>query len=64
MTDCPDDSAFNIVAPTIIDENASSAELAQKYYPDTKLKNFHGNQGFWSIEKAKRILGWDHPETT
>lgn len=56
--------AFNIVAPTIIQEGVSSAELAQKYYPDTKLNNLQGNQGFWSIEKAKKILGWEHPETS
>lgn len=58
-------AAFNIVAPTIIykEGEVTSAELAQKHYPDTKLHDLQGNQSFWSIEKAKRILGWDHPET-
>jgi hypothetical protein len=58
----PTTSAFNIVAPTIVWEDVSSAELAKKYYPETKLKNMEGNASFWSTEKAKRILGWDHPE--
>lgn len=53
---------FNIVAPTTT-QNTASAELARKYYPKAQIKqSMNGNQGFWTTEKASKLLGWTHEE--
>ena len=53
---------FYIVAPhTTAPE--SSLELAQKYYPATEIRgNLSDHAGFFSCEKAERLLGWKHKE--
>ena len=54
---------FNIVAPTTTQETPSE-ELADRYFPQAEHRaDLTRNQGFWTIGKAKRILGWTHPET-
>lgn len=54
---------FNIVAPTTT-QAESSESLAKKYFPGTELRaDMSKNQGFWSITKAEKILGWIHHET-
>jgi nucleoside-diphosphate-sugar epimerase len=53
---------FNIHAPTTA-QDTPSEELAKKHYPNVPIKgDLSGNKGFWSTEKAKRILGWEHYE--
>ncbi|KAL1956672.1 hypothetical protein VTO42DRAFT_6922 [Malbranchea cinnamomea] len=53
---------FNICAPTTT-QTTPSVELAKKYYPNAEIRaDMSGNQGFWTIEKAKGILGWTHDE--
>jgi len=53
---------FNIHAPTTA-QDTPSEELAKKYYPNVPIKgDLSGNKGFWSTEKAQRILGWEHYE--
>ncbi|KAF2773470.1 NAD(P)-binding protein [Teratosphaeria nubilosa] len=54
---------FNICAPTTAQET-SSRELAKKYYPGTEIRGGWGkaNEGFWTIGKAERVLGWRHEE--
>ncbi|KAL1613196.1 hypothetical protein SLS60_001428 [Paraconiothyrium brasiliense] len=53
---------FNIVAPETT-QKTTSAELAKKYYPEAEVrKGLEGNKGFWTIDKAERILGWKHEE--
>lgn len=56
--------AFNIVAPTTIYADVQSTDLVRQHYPETKNVQLQGNQGFWSIEKAQRLLGWKHTETS
>jgi nucleoside-diphosphate-sugar epimerase len=53
---------FNIHAPTTA-QDTPSEELAKKYYPNVPIKgDLSGNKGFWSTQKAQRILGWEHYE--
>lgn len=53
---------FNVHAPTTAQE-MSSEELAKKHYPNVPIKgDLSGNKGFWTTEKAQRILGWQHHE--
>lgn len=53
---------FNVHAPTTAQE-ISSEELAKKHYPNVPIKgDLSGNKGFWTTEKAQRILGWQHHE--
>lgn len=53
---------FNVCAPTTTQER-DSVELAREYYPRAEIRGMTGNQGFWTTDKAKRILGWTHDET-
>lgn len=55
---------FNIHAKTTA-QDIPSRELAQKYFPGAKIAEDWGktNEGFWTTEKAERILKWDHYET-
>jgi len=58
---------FNIVAPDTVtageDKGLSSEELAKKYFPDAEIRgSLKGDTGFWTIDKAQRILGWTHDE--
>ncbi|KAL4803401.1 hypothetical protein BDV18DRAFT_162965 [Aspergillus unguis] len=54
---------LNIVAPTTT-QKTPSKELAKKYYPDAEIKpGFDGNKGFWTTDKAKKVIGWTHDET-
>jgi len=53
---------FNIVAPETT-QATPSKELAKKHYPDARIRGLRGNRGFWTIDKAERILGWTHYET-
>lgn len=55
-------SVFNIVAPTTT-QSTPSEELAKKHFPNAKIKGLSGNQGFWTIEKTEKVLGWKHTET-
>lgn len=54
---------FNIIAP-VTTQDTPSAELAKKYFPDAEIRNGWGkdNAAFWTSDKAKRILGWEHTE--
>lgn len=53
---------FNIVAPTTT-QSTPSRELAKKYYSNAEIRgNFEGNCTFWTTDKAKKILGWEHHE--
>ncbi|KAF2201218.1 putative UDP-galactose 4-epimerase [Delitschia confertaspora ATCC 74209] len=53
---------FNIVAPDTTQDTPSD-ELAKKYYPDAQIRgDLSTNRGFWTIDKAERILGWKHTE--
>ncbi|GFF81323.1 NAD-dependent glucose-6-phosphate dehydrogenase [Aspergillus lentulus] len=54
---------FNIVAPTTT-QDIPSEKLARKYFPDAEIRaDMSGNQGFWTTDKAKRLMGWEHYET-
>ncbi|RYP88168.1 hypothetical protein DL770_004673 [Monosporascus sp. CRB-9-2] len=54
---------FNIVAPDTTQDDTPSEELARKYYPDAEIRgDLSGNRGFWSTDKAERMLGWRHEE--
>ncbi|PKX90024.1 NAD-dependent epimerase/dehydratase family protein [Aspergillus novofumigatus IBT 16806] len=54
---------FNIVAPTTT-QDIPSEKLARKYFPDAEIRaDMSGNQGFWTTDKAKRLMGWEHCET-
>lgn len=53
---------FNIVAPETT-QKTESKELAKKYYPEAEIRpGLEGTRGFWTIDKAERILGWKHDE--
>jgi nucleoside-diphosphate-sugar epimerase len=53
---------LNIVAPTTTQERASR-DLAKKHYPGAEIRgDMSGNQGFWTTDKAERLLGWKHEE--
>lgn len=54
---------FNIVAPYST-QATPSVELARQYYPIAEIRpGLEGNNAFWTTEKAKRILKWEHHET-
>lgn len=54
---------FNIIAPTTTQSTPSDL-LAMKYFPKAEIRaDMTGNAGFWTVDKAKRILGWEHHET-
>lgn len=53
---------LNIVAPTTT-QKTDSRELARKYYPNAEIRGLTGNQGFWTTDRAKRLIGWTHDET-
>ncbi|KAH9904757.1 putative UDP-galactose 4-epimerase [Xylariomycetidae sp. FL2044] len=57
---------FNIHAPEIAEDGSdgtTSEELARKYFPDTAIRgDLSGTKAFWTIDKAERLLGWEHPE--
>ncbi|KAL2841988.1 hypothetical protein BJX68DRAFT_270929 [Aspergillus pseudodeflectus] len=53
---------LNIVAPSTTQERASQ-DLAKKHYPNAEIRgDMSGNQGFWTTDKAERLLGWKHEE--
>lgn len=53
---------LNIVAPTTTQDTPSDG-LARKYYPKTQIRrDMSGNRGFWTTEKACKLLGWTHYE--
>ncbi|KAL3442865.1 hypothetical protein BJX65DRAFT_312477 [Aspergillus insuetus] len=53
---------LNIVAPTTTQERASR-DLAKKHYPNAEIRgDMSGNQGFWTTDKAEKLLGWRHDE--
>lgn len=57
---------FNIVAPTTTQpaDGVSSEKLAKQYFPRAEIRqDMSKNQAFWTADKAKRVLGWDHHET-
>ena len=51
---------FYIVAPdTMVD--VPSLELKQRFFPDVPVRgDLSGNRGFFSCQKAERVLGWKH----
>ena len=54
---------FNIIAPTTT-QSTPSELLAKKYYPMAEIRaDMCTNVGFWTIDKAERVLGWRHWET-
>jgi len=54
---------FYITAPTTI-RKEPSLELAKKWFPDVPIKgDLSGKKTFFSTEKAKKLLGWEHTET-
>ncbi|KAJ9498190.1 hypothetical protein H2202_006341 [Exophiala xenobiotica] len=54
---------FNIHAKTTA-QDTPSRDLAKKYFPNAEIKGDWGkdNAGFWTIDKAERLLGWTHEE--
>ncbi|KAL4920043.1 hypothetical protein BDW62DRAFT_209217 [Aspergillus aurantiobrunneus] len=53
---------LNIVAPTTT-QGVSSEELARRYYPNAEIRgDMSKNQGFWTTDKARRVIGWVHDE--
>jgi nucleoside-diphosphate-sugar epimerase len=53
---------FNVHAPDTAQET-SSEEFAKKYFPNVERRGtWSGNQAFWTTDKAKRVLGWEHYE--
>ncbi|KZT54154.1 hypothetical protein CALCODRAFT_500172 [Calocera cornea HHB12733] len=41
-----------------------SLQLAKKWYPDVPIQgDLSGHRGFFSCEKARTLLGWEHTET-
>ncbi|EXM15609.1 NAD-dependent epimerase/dehydratase [Fusarium oxysporum f. sp. vasinfectum] len=53
---------LNIVAPTTT-QNTASDKLARQYYPKAQIRrDMSRNQGFWTTEKASKLLGWIHDE--
>jgi UDP-glucose 4-epimerase len=53
---------FYIVAPQTT-SSTPSLELARQYYPQTEIRGeLPGHTGFFSCEKAGRLLGWKHKE--
>ncbi|RJE26700.1 3-beta hydroxysteroid dehydrogenase/isomerase family [Aspergillus sclerotialis] len=53
---------FNVIAPTTT-QSTPSEELAKKYFPHAEIRgDMSGNQAFWTTDKAKKILGWNHDE--
>lgn len=58
-----DCEVFNIIAPDTTLKNTSSGNLANKFYPETELReDWRPNRAFWTTEKAERMLGWTHHE--
>lgn len=54
---------FNIIAPTTT-QSVPSEQLARKYFPKAEIRaDMSSNVGFWTVDKAQRILGWTHHET-
>ncbi|KAK6856709.1 hypothetical protein PG995_006896 [Apiospora arundinis] len=54
---------FNIIAPDTTQSGTPSADLAKKYYPDAEIRaDMSTNRGFWTTDKAEKILGWVHHE--
>ena len=53
---------FNVIAPNTT-QKIPSSELAKKYYPDAEIREgLEGTKAFWTTDKAKKILGWEHTE--
>lgn len=53
---------FNIIAPTTT-QDVPSEQLARKYFPKAEIRaDMSTNVGFWTVDKAERILGWKHTE--
>ncbi|RMX91494.1 hypothetical protein D0867_14939 [Hortaea werneckii] len=46
-------------------EDIPSRELAQRHYPNARIKGNWGksNEPFWTIGKTEKVLGWRHDET-
>ncbi|WOO84293.1 Putative dihydroflavonol 4-reductase [Vanrija pseudolonga] len=55
----PGHEAFFIVAPTAVQRRLSS-ELLEEHYPEIKdiRRTFTGNEGFYDVSKAEKMLGW------
>lgn len=54
---------FNIIAPKTT-QSTPSVQLARKYFPKAEIRtDMSTNVGFWTIDKAQKILGWEHWET-
>ncbi|EED17132.1 UDP-galactose 4-epimerase, putative [Talaromyces stipitatus ATCC 10500] len=54
---------INIISPTTTQETPSE-ELAKRYFPNAQIRgDMSKNQGFWTTDKAARLLGWMHDET-
>lgn len=53
-----DFQVFNVIAPdTLVDE--PTEELIRRYFPELELrKHLQGTETAWSIDKARRILGY------
>lgn len=53
---------FNVIAPDTT-QKTPSKELAKKYYPNAEIREgLEGNNAFWTTDKARKILGWEHTE--
>lgn len=52
---------FNIIAPTTT-QKTPSEELAKKYFPEAEIRGLKDNGAFWTSDKAKKVLGWEHTE--
>jgi len=54
---------FYITAPTTV-RSEPSLELAKKYFPHVPIMgDLSGHKSFFSTEKARKLLGWEHTET-
>jgi len=53
---------FNVIAPDTT-QKTPSKDLAKKYYPGAEIREgLEGNAAFWTTDKAKKVLGWEHTE--
>lgn len=54
---------FFIIAPNTVADEATSLELAQRFYPQVPVRgDLSGHRSFFDSSKAERLLGWKHDE--
>lgn len=54
---------FFIIAPNTVADDATSLDLAQRFYPHVPVRgDLSGHRSFFDSSKAERLLGWKHDE--